>query len=230
MKFIKQHNRLAITNIDKIVKNKTIKQRHGSLLPNDIRCLIVGASNCGKTNCMLTLLLDPNGLKFANIYIYSKSLYQPKYKYLKKVISTIPEVNLYMYANNCDVISTDNARPNSIFVFDDVACDKQDNIRSYFCLGRHKNIDSFYLCQTYTRIPKHLIRDNANMLCVFQQDDMNLRHIYNDHVNNDLTFKQFHEACIKCWSEKFGFMVIMKDSPKQNGRYRKGFDNFISFT
>jgi len=31
-------------------------------------------------------------------------------------------------------------------IFDDVACEKQNNIRSDFCMGRHKNIDSFYLC------------------------------------------------------------------------------------
>lgn len=229
MKFIKQHNRLAISNMDHIVAKRKVKLKHGPLLPNDIRCLTVGPSNCGKTNSMLTLLFNLNGLKFENIYIYSKSLNQPKYVYLKKLISMIPEIHLYMYSNNCDVISTDEARPNSIFIFDDVACEKQDNIRSYFCLGRHKNIDSFYLCQTYTRIPKHLIRDNANMLCVFQQDDMNLKHIYNDHVNNDLTFKQFHEACISCWKEKYGFLVIMKDCLVDNGRYRKGFDNFILF-
>jgi len=42
-------------------------------------------------------------------------------------------------------------------------------------MGRHKNIDSFYLCQTYS--PKHLIRDNANFIIMFKQDDLNMRHI-----------------------------------------------------
>lgn len=229
MKFTKQHKRLTVVNLDNVIVKKNVKQKHGPLLPNSIRSLIVGPSNCGKTNCMLSLLFDLNGLKYENIYIYSKTLHQPKYGYLAKVITTIPELSIYMFSNNCDVISPDDAKPNSIFIFDDVACEKQKKICSYYCLGRHKNIDSFYLCQTYTRIPKHLIRDNANMICIFKQDDMNLRHIFNDHINNDITYAQFNDACNKCWTDNHGFMVIMKDSPLHNGRYRKGFDNFISF-
>lgn len=230
MKFTKQHEQLPVMNMDHVTSNKKKKRKHGKLLPNHMRCLIVGPSNCGKTNCMMTLLLHPNGLKYQNVYIYSKSLYQPKYKFLSKVMSKIPELGFNMFANDCDVISLDEAKPNSVFIFDDVACEKRhDNIQSYFCLARHKDIDSFYLCQTYAHIAKHLVRDNANFLCVFKQDDMNLKHIYKNHVNSDMPFKQFQEACNKCWADKYGFIVIDKDSSLQNGRYRKGFDNFIAF-
>lgn len=181
MRFIKQQESLPIRNADAV--SISIKERkHGMLLPNNIRGIIVGPSNCGKTNVMLGLLEHPNGLRFENIYIYSKSLHQPKYEYLRKVMNRISALGYYTFSNNSDVISPEEAKPNSIFIFDDVACDKQDNIRSYFCMGRHKDIDSFYLCQTYTHIPKHLIRDNANLLILFKQDDLNLKHIYNDHV------------------------------------------------
>lgn len=229
MKFIKQHTHLTVGNMDDLASIKKVKRKHSILLPNSIRCLIVGPSNCGKTNCMLSLLFDPNGLKYQNIYLYSKSLGQPKYDYLRKVMKKLPELGFYQFSNNSDVIPIEQARHNSIMIFDDVACDKQDNIRNYFCMGRHRQIDSFYLCQTYTRIPKHLIRDNSNLLCIFKQDDMNLKHIFNDHVNSDMSFKQFQSVCKKCWEDKYGFMVIDKDSSQENGRYRKGFDNFIKF-
>jgi len=49
--------------------------RHNSLLPNTIRALLDGPSNCGKTNVMLSLIESLNGLKFENIYVLSKSLY-----------------------------------------------------------------------------------------------------------------------------------------------------------
>lgn len=55
---------------------------------------------------------------------------------------------------------------------------------------------------------------------------MNLRHIYSDHVNNDLTFEQFHNICKTCWLDDYGFVVIDKDSPLNNGRFRRGFDQF----
>lgn len=118
-------------------------------------------------------------------------------------------------------------KKNSIFIFDDVACGKQDNIRAYFCMGRHNDIDSFYLCQTYSHIPKHLIRDNANFLIIFKQDDMNLKHIFRDHVNIDMTFQKFADICHNCWFNRFGFLVLDKDKSINNGRYRKGFDEFI---
>ena len=227
MKFEKQKSSLKVTNIDLII-DKTKKQfRHSSLLPNSIRALVVGPSNCGKTNVILTLLEHPNGMKFENVYIYSKSLYQPKYQFLKKVITSIKGMGFYTFSNNNDVIPPEKSKPNSVFIFDDVACDKQDNIRAYFSMGRHNKIDSFYLCQTYSRIPKQLIRDNANFLIIFKQDDMNLRHIYNDHVNSDMAFNEFREICAKCWEQKYGFLVIDKDSGKNEGRYRCGFDTFI---
>lgn len=144
---------------------------------------------------MLSLLQHPNGLKFENIYIYSKSLHQPKYEFLEKAIRPIKGMGLYTFANNTDVIPPNESKRNSIFIFDDIACEKQDNVRAYFCMGRHNNVDSFYLGQSYTRIPKHLIRDNTNFLIVFKQDDMNLKHIYMDHVNTDMSFDEFRKLC-----------------------------------
>ena len=55
-------------------------------------------------------------------------------------------------------------------------------------MDRHANVDCFYFCQTYVRISKHLIRDNANLLILFKQDDINLKHVYNDHVNIDMSY------------------------------------------
>jgi len=125
------------------------------------------------------------------------------------------------------VTSFHRARPNSIFVFDDVACDKQDTVKEYFSMGRHSHwVDCFYLCQSNARIPKHLIRDNANLLILFKQDGINLKHVYNDHVNTDMSYEDFSELCCNCWQQKYGFLVIDKDNALTNGRYRKGFNEF----
>jgi len=111
-------------------------------------------------------------------------------------------------------------------IFDDVACKNQDNIRSYFCMGRNKNIDSFYLCQTYTHIPKHLIRVNANFIIMLKQDDLNTRHIYRDHIKTNMNYKTFVKICQKCWEDKHGFLLISKDIEMDNGRHRKGLGQF----
>jgi len=57
-------------------------------------------------------------------------------------------------------------------------------------MGRHADVDCFYLCQTYARIYKHLIRDNAKLLILFKQDSINLKHVYND-VNTNMSYNEF---------------------------------------
>lgn len=227
MRLIKQPLSLEVSNLDFETNSVIIK--HSPLLPNTIRCIICGPSNCGKTNVMVTLLLHENGLKFRNIYLYSKTTFQPKYKFLKEVLSRFPEITFCEFNNNEDVISPNDALPNSIIIFDDVACENQKQIRNYFSMGRHKQIDCFYLTQTYSKVPKQLLRDNANLLIVFKQDDINLKHIYDEHVNADVTWNQFKELCSKVWRKENSFLIINKDCPLTNGRYRQSFDTFVQF-
>ena len=85
MKILKQKDTLSVKNYD-FIKTKE-QPRHSVLLPSTIRCLISGPSGCGKTNVIIALLEHPNGLNFENIYIYSNSLFQPKYIF-KKTIKT----------------------------------------------------------------------------------------------------------------------------------------------
>lgn len=228
MRFKKQSVNLPVVNFDQFMPQEDDRKKHGHLLPNSVRAVFCGPSNCGKTNALLTLITHPNGLRFENVYIYSKSLKQPKYKLLEHLLKSVDGIEYFPFNEHEQVVAPNDAQPNSIFVFDDVACEKQDNIRAYFSMGRHENVDCFYLCQTYARIPKHLVRDNANLLVLFKQDDMNLRHAYNDHVNTDMSYDKFKNLCSSCWADKYGFLMIDKDSDLDKGRYRKGFDCFAS--
>ena len=224
--FEKQPITLPVENFDVGYEKKI--QRHGKLLPSHIRAVFCGPSNCGKTNSLLALITHPNGLRFENIYVYSKSLNQSKYKFLEQVVQPIKGIEYYAFSENDTVVSPEEARPNSIIIFDDVATESQQNIRSFFCMGRHKSVDCFYLCQSYTHIPKHLVRDNVNLLAIFRQDDVNLKHIYDEHVNTDMSYNRFKEFCGKCWGDdNHGFLLIDKDRVLNEGRYRKGFDCFI---
>lgn len=232
MRFETQSTKLPVMNFDKFTQQSTKrKKRHGELLPSSVRAVFCGPSNCGKTNALFALITHPNGLRFENLYVYSKSLNQPKYKFLSQVLENVDGVEYYPFNEHEHVIAPNETQPNSIMIFDDVACEKQDNIRAYFCMGRHHDVDCFYLCQTYARIPKHLVRDNTNLLVLFKQDEMNLRHVYNDHVNTDMSYVEFKDLCATCWNgDKYGFVVIDKDRELGNGRYRRGFDNFINMT
>lgn len=227
MKLTKQPVSLEVSDIK--VEPRIFAARHSSLLPNTIRSIICGPSNCGKTNVMISLILHKNGLKFRNVYLYSKTTFQPKYRFLAKIFENIPNASFLMFDENKDVISPDKVLPNSIFIFDDVACENQEHIRNYYCMGRHKRVDCFYLSQTYSKIPKQLIRDNVNFLLVFKQDDINMKHIYDEHVNSDMGWADFKKLCCEIWKDPYSFLLINKDCEINNGRYRKGFDVFISF-
>lgn len=236
MNVVQQTSKLPILNLDRMCVNKNESTvatlKHGHLLPNSIRGIICGPSNSGKSNVMLSLLFNENGLKFENVYIYSKSLYQPKYKLLEQVLTSLRGIVGYFPCNeNADIVKPVNAQPNSIMIFDDVAIDKQDMIREYFSMGRHNAIDCFYLCQSFSKIPKQLIRDNANLIILFKQDDLNLKHVYQDHVGVDMSFEKFKQICFECWEyDKYAFLTIAKEFDISNGRYRMCFDKYIEIT
>lgn len=234
MKLAKQHDTFQVDNaFDSLAKvlsnNAAVNKRHGPLLPDSIRCIVCGPSNCGKTNVVFALITDPKGVCFENLYVFSKSLQQPKYALLSQIMKRLPEVGYFTYSSSENVPSPDAAKKNSIMLFDDVACDSQNQMRAYFSMGRHSGVDCFYLTQSYTHIPKHLLRDNANLLLLFKQDDLNLKHIFDEHVNGDMTFSQFKELCNDCWNKnRFNFFVICKDSDLNAGRYRCGLDTFVT--
>lgn len=224
MKLVKQPHTLVVQTVHEPKGPKSSK--HGPLFPNSIRAAIIGPSGCGKTNVLLNLLYHPNGLRFKNVYVFSKTLYQEKYQQLEKILKSI--IGMGYYASDEAIPPLHEIKQHSIIVFDDVTTEKQTEIKNIFSAGRHKNLEPFYLSQTYTAIPKHLLRDNLNFLIIFRQDLLNLKHIHSDHVGADMGFSQFQKLCSKVWETPHGFLVIAKDFELSNGRYRQGFDQFFT--
>lgn len=220
MRLVKHQCSLPVDNHDSPEEKNRIK-RHGELLPDSIRGLIVGPSNCGKTNALMSLLIHPNGLKFQNIYVWSKSLEQPKYQRLQQIVEGIDGMNFFGFRDGEDVPS--KPLPLSVFVFDDLAEACHRPVMQYFSYSRHYGVDCFYLGQTYSRIPKQLVRDNANFIVLFKQDDRNLRHAYEDHVSAGISWPKFREMAATCWKDPHGFLTIDKDG----NNYRKGFDEMF---
>lgn len=226
MKFFKQEIKLKVENVDPPTSFQ--KQRHGGLLPNTIRALIVGPSGCGKTNLIFALLTNINGIRFQNVYIYSKTLDQPKYKMLSDILSDIDCIQLFTFYENEQVVAPEEALPNSVFIFDDIIAENQKIARTYFSRARHNLIDVCYLAQSYSKVPKQLLRDNANFIVLFKQDETNLKHVYNEHCSGDMSYIEFKDFCTSCWRlGRFEFIVINKDNERDNGRYRHGFDTFV---
>jgi len=220
---------LKIINFDVMEK---ANQKHHWLLPSSIRSIICGPSGCGKTNLMLNCLLQKGILNYDRLYIYSKTLGQDKYEFLRKYFDTLAkDVNqqiAYFYSNSDDILPPEklDKKLSNVVVFDDVMLEKQNVIETFFSQGRHNNADCFYLCQSFFKIPKHGLRDNANMIIIFKQDNRNLTMIYNAYASGDMKFEEFKEFYSKCISEPYGFCVIDNTSQPYDGRYRSQFDTF----
>ena len=227
MKFVNQELTLPIQNFDNMCELKSFR-RHSDLFGGNCkRAIVVGSSGTGKTNILLTLLTHPNGLRFQNLYLCSKTLSQSKYNYLRYLMKPMTDFFYYECSEIENMVTPCTVKEYSIVIFDDVQCTPQNIIKEFFSFGRHKNVDCFYLCQSYGAVPKHLLRDNCNLIVTFRQDMTNLKHIYDDYVSADMTFDQFQEMCRACWSDPYGFLVVDLDCVKNKGRYRRGFDTYI---
>ncbi len=62
------------------------KRKNSPLLPNSIRGLIIGKSNCGKTTLLLNLLLQPEWLDYNHLYVFGRSLHQMEYRILRRAL------------------------------------------------------------------------------------------------------------------------------------------------
>jgi len=213
---------------------------HHWLLPSSIRAIICGPSNCGKTNLLMNLLLNQGVdgeslLNYQKVYIYSTSLGQDKYRFLKEfadVLKTKLGKTVFEFCDSSDtIIPVDKLSakgPRTLLVFDDCMLEKQEPIEKYFSQGRHGNADCFYLCQSFYKIPKRVIRENANLLVLFRQDMRNLRQLYDAYVAGDMSFKEFMSFIDYCWNQSdYSFAVLDLTSTADSGRYRCGFDEIF---
>ena len=246
-------------------KSNDVSRTNNPLLPSNIRGLIIGKSNCGKTTLLLNLLLEPGWLDYNHLYVFGKSLHQQEYQILKKGyekgLNKEQVANIFLHQNTLakanlspleaidqysgvlgtvDIVKTDfyndcslipdpnklNVEEKNLLILDDCFLGKQNKAEAYYTHGRHNNCDTFYIAQNYFRLPRHSIRENANIIILFPQDTKNLVHIHADHCGDDMTLDEFKKFCRKVWETRHNFVTIDLTSEKLQGKYRKNLDCF----
>jgi len=96
MRFVRQARIMKVSNFDdRLISEKKVR-KHGNMLPTTIHGIVCGPSNCGNTNMLISLIESPYGVRFENVYVCSKSLQQPKYRYLENLLAPI----LYTYISD----------------------------------------------------------------------------------------------------------------------------------
>ena len=195
-------------NINTLPPNEMIENVNTPQQPNfenNNRTLLVGPSFSGKTYLMLKIL---SRMLDRDIYIITKS---PPEQYTNSKIKS-KEIG--------DEIKPLNEYENGIIVFDDVLGSSNSRfIDQFFIRGRHKNLDIYYLSQSYFDSPKRTIRNNSNRIILFNQTLKDIEHIYRDVAGYDMSYDEFKELCRKSCEEDYNYPCIDRSKKRDRGKY-----------
>lgn len=218
-------------NLDDFVGTKS-RKRNAPFLPSTLLGLVIGPSNCGKSNVVLNLILG-GYLDFTKLYVYSTTLGQDKMALLQASVQaaerkTKTDIGLFV-DNEQDLPDPSqlDKKEQNLLLLDDVIAQKQSGkILSYFTRGRHANCNVLYLSQSLYKIPKNALRDNANFILLFYGlSATDVRQIGLTYAS-DLTLKQFRSFYNRGAGRPHEFCVIdMTKGPDE--RYRFGFNELV---
>ena len=173
------------------------------------RTLIVGPSFCGKTHLLLNKLqlirLDNPEQKIC-IITRSPEQYNKIEIEDVSVEEDLDDKSIQDFQNCC-------------VVFDDMLVSNQKLIDPFFTRGRHNDLDVYYLSQSYFDLPKRTIRNNSNIIILFQQTLKDVEHIYRDIAGFDMSNDEFKSLCREAWRDNYNYLLINRLEDKNGSKY-----------
>ena len=187
------------------------------------RILMIGGSGTGKTNALLNLTNNQQGID--KIYLYAKDPYEDKYQYLinKRESVGLKHFNdpkaFIEYSNDMyDVYKNiDNYNPNKenkiLIVFDDTIADMISNqklnliVTELFIRCRKLNISLVFISQSYFKISKDFRNNSTHFFITKIPNKRVLQKIAINH-SLDINTKCFIEIYRKCTDKTYSFLVI----------------------
>ena len=173
------------------------------------RTLIVGPSFCGKTHLLLNKLqlirLDNPEQKIC-IITRSPEQYNKIEIEDVSVEEDLGDKSIQDFQNCC-------------VVFDDMLDSNQKLIDPFFTRGRHNDLDVYYLSQSYFDLPKRTIRNNSNIIILFQQTLEDVEHIYRDIAGFDMSNDEFKSLCREAWRDPYNYLLINRLEDKNGKKY-----------
>lgn len=204
-------------------------------------CLMVGRTGCGKSNLLQHILTSPMLLKDAfktkDIFLYSAC--KPDSNLIKNL--KIKKTNVKSEWNEEDVKNHLNKiekvvetkgfekAPHTLFIFDDVLQKKKflrsgtmSNIAS---AHRHYKLSYFILSQFF-RAVHGAIRSNASVLIYFSNNDMESNKLAEEYTPPHMKKKRFLQLLHHATKDKYSFLMINTRAP-YNEQLRKKFNTII---
>ena len=185
-------------------------ENHNNQIDNNCnRTLIVGPSFCGKTHLLLNKLqlirLDNPEQKIC-IITRSPEQYNKIEIEDVSVEEDLGDKSIQDFQNCC-------------VVFDDMLESNQKLIDPFFTRGRHNDLDVYYLSHSYFDLPKRTIRNNSNIIILFQQTLKDVEHIYRDIAGFDMSNDEFKSLCREAWRDDYNYLIINRLEDKNGSKY-----------
>ena len=189
--------------------NNQIDDNNNQIENNCNRTLIVGPSFCGKTHLLLNKLqlirLDNPEQKIC-IITRSPEQYNKIEIENVSVEEDLGDKSIQDFQNCC-------------VVFDDMIDSNQKLIDPFFTRGRHNDLDVYYLSQSYFDLPKRTIRNNSNIIILFQQTLKDVEHIYRDIAGFDMSNDEFKSLCREACRDNYNYLLINRLEDKNGSKY-----------
>ena len=189
--------------------NNQIDDNNNQIINNCNRTLIVGPSFCGKTHLLLNKLqlirLDNPEQKIC-IITRSPEQYNKIEIEDVSVEEDLGDKSIQDFQNCC-------------VVFDDMLDSNQKLIDPFFTRGRHNDLDVYYLSQSYFDLPKRTIRNNSNIIILFQQTLKDVEHIYKDIAGFDMSYEEFKSLCREAWRDNYNYLLLNRLEDKNGSKY-----------
>ena len=191
--------------------------------PDNFRCIISGPSECGKTFLLKKLILA--SIYFDKLYIIGPT--GDQYHGIERIN---PKADVEFIKDIKDLPSPDKLPKDlkKLMIFDDVRA-KEAVINGYFCRGRHNNCNMIYLNQNLFSLDRQSVRENCNLLILFEQRGKVLASIYQDFfINVELSYYYFANICNKLWKEPYNYIVIdITKNKNNNSKLRINWDRRV---
>ena len=196
--------------------NIIINDNNDNIDNNCNRTLIVGPSFCGKTHLLLNKLhLIRLYDKEKQIHLITRSPVQYSEAALRNTNTEIEDTSVDEDLENRTIQEFQNC----CVVFDDMLDTSQKLIDPFFTRGRHNDLDVYYLSQSYFDLPKRTIRNNSNIIFLFQQTLKDVEHIYRDIAGFDLSYDEFKSLCKEAWRDKCNYLLINRLEDRNGSKY-----------
>ena len=96
---------------------------------------------------------------------------------------------------------------------------QESNIDLFFTRGLHSNFDSNYISQNYLHLPKTSIRNNSNIIVLFEQTLRDFILLFLGIAGLDMNLEEWKQRCRKAWENDFDYLQIDRFAKKRKSRY-----------